>query len=85
MDESWFLSTCKKDTILRVEGGVWEWWECDYRSLTQLHVLVICQYEDNVGPDVAPVPLEAGLQALVGQEHGAVGESEEPQQQEAHR
>lgn len=36
--------------------------------LTQLHVLVVSQHQDDVGPDVPAVPLEAALEAVVGQE-----------------
>lgn len=38
--------------------------------LTQLHVLVVRHDQHDVGPDVAAVPLNAGLQALAS---GAVG------------
>lgn len=36
--------------------------------LTQLHVLVVCQHQDDVGPDVSAVPLKPAFQAVVGQE-----------------
>lgn len=36
--------------------------------LTQLHVLVIREHQDDVGPDVPAVPLEAAFQAGMGQE-----------------
>lgn len=42
-------------------------------SLTQLLVLVVGQDEDDVGSDVAPVSLEAGLQTLA---RGEVGMAE---------
>lgn len=36
--------------------------------LTELHVLVIRQHQDDVGADVSAVPLEPAFQAVVGQE-----------------
>lgn len=39
---------------------------CTGLPLTQLLVLVVCQDQDDVGPDVAAVPLEARPQPLAG-------------------
>jgi hypothetical protein len=37
-------------------------------TLTQLHVLVISEHEDDIRPDIPAVPLESAFQAVVGQE-----------------
>lgn len=54
--------------------------------LTQLDVLVVGEDEDDVGPDVAPVPLEPRLHPLAGEEDGGLGHRRHGQQhrQQAH-
>lgn len=43
--------------------------------LTQLDVLIVGENEDDVGSNVAAVPLEARLQPLAREEDGSVGQS----------
>lgn len=47
------------------------------QPLTQLHVLVIRKHQDDVGPDVPSVPLEAALQAGMGEEGRAASQKGE--------
>lgn len=44
------------------------------KTLTQFDVLIVCEDEDDVGPDVAAVPLEARLQSLAREEGGRMGQ-----------
>ena len=37
-------------------------------ALTELHVLVVRQYQDDVGTNVSAIPLKPAFQAVVGQE-----------------
>lgn len=48
--------------------------------LTQFNILVICEDEDDVGADVAPVSLEPWFQSLIGQEDGGVSHRQHGQQ-----
>ena len=45
--------------------------------LTELHVLVVSEYQDDVGADVPAVPLKPAFQAVVRQEGGAPAEQRE--------